>query len=899
MATAPVERHAIPTQPGRIPTAEEEALQAPGEGEGILTQLTDPGVLLNPENLAAGAATGGKMAYEAGKSIIGGAISGAGQAAAGLASLVPAAKGFVQGVAKGLKGEPDITLPEVKVTAKPPSVADEVEDFTFKPTTEGLPVDPMRPQSLGSAAGIPKYAGSVNLNRINTDDDVKFAIKEASEQIPKREPIALETIETEATKMGFSLEDSEKFATLTQQQRAKFLATRNVHTALAERYETVRKAYVADQTDTNFQTLKQAEAEFLRGFKASQQVASEAGLALRTFGMQSNPADMKSQGEKAINQMLTLLQSKNKLGDEITQRLATLDKDNPEQMGAFIKELSTRTAPWKDKLYEAYLNSILSGPGTHVANIAGSLTSLSMRPFDRVGSATVDILSAPLRGGQRERFFSEGLADVWGMASALPDASRAFLKSAANGFVSYGSKVDAQNRGESIGGMTGEIVRVPTKLLQATDEFFKALSRGGSRRVVALREAAEEGLTGQARLDAIAEKVRNPSPELLEKVEKEALRATFQQEPGKWTAAILRAREAIEPFKYIAPFIKTPVNIGKEGLMRTPLGWIEHARELGMGKLPKGGELSDELQRTLVGTGLAAWVATEVVAGNITGGGPADPEQKRALYETGWRPYAIKIGDTYYPYNRIEPLATMLGTVADATELADVMEEGDEKQILPKLSQGFAKTIMDKTMLQGMSEMSDALHDPGRYGEKFIASRLSAVVPSALSQVARAQDDELRQVSGILDGLRNRVPAMGPIEGRQGLNPKRTLYGDPVEQSGNFWSRLLSPSVPSEEQGTPGQIAIAESQVDIGRLPDSITFANTKIKLDPDQYDRFQVVTGHHVRAMVESIASSGGFRTMTKEQQQDMLKKAVEKGRDVGRKQFIAELRPTVSPKK
>ena len=67
-------------------------------------------------------------------------------------------------------------------------------------------------------------------------------------------------------------------------------------------------------------------------------------------------------------------------------------------------------------------------------------------------------MSAPIAGRARERFATEGPLDLWGMASALPDASRAFLASARNGFVSYGSKLETV-RGAKIGGTTGEIIR--------------------------------------------------------------------------------------------------------------------------------------------------------------------------------------------------------------------------------------------------------------------------------------------------------------------------------------------------------------------------------------------------------------------------------------------------------
>ena len=55
--------------------------------------------------------------------------------------------------------------------------------------------------------------------------------------------------------------------------------------------------------------------------------------------------------------------------------------------------------------------------------------------------------------------------------------------------------------------------------------------------------------------------------------------------------------------------------------------------------------------------------------GLITGGGPQNVDDRIRLRKSGWQPYSLKVGDTYYPYGRIEPLAMIFGTVADFTDM--------------------------------------------------------------------------------------------------------------------------------------------------------------------------------------------------------------------------------------
>lgn len=811
-----------------------------------------------------------------------------GSQAAKPAPATPAGHGF--GVAEGYEGPGydryNLTEDIPGHPAGSTVVGKTLEEAGFVPPKPPGAEPPSSSAGGPSPEPLPKYAGSINLERIDTDEAVKRAILTASEAIPKREPISLDTIQGEAGKLGYTLEDAEKFAELTQQQRANFLAARNVNTALAERYAGAKVQYTDNPTPKNFDLLRTRQAEFLRGFKATQEIASQAGLALRTYGIRSQ-ADFTTESEKVINQLLTQLQTKGKLSDEITMRLAGLNLDNPEEVAALIKTLQTKGAPLKDKLYEAFLNSILSGPSTHAANISGNLINLGIRPFDRIGSGTIDLLRAPATGTPQERFLLEGPLDVWGMMSGLGDAARVFLRSARHGFVTYGSKIETKYP-VAIGGTTGEIVRVPTKALQAEDEFFKSLSRSGSLRVMAYREAAVEGHSGMDRLAVMYDKILHPTQTMLDKMNNEALLATFQQALGKYGKATMKYRDSIEPLKYIMPFIKTPINIGKAGLSRTPLNFLELGYEVASGKLPRGGELSDELSKTLIGVGLSAWIATEVISGNVTGGGPPDKQQRANLLDTGWRPYSIKIGGAYYPYARLEPLATTVGTVADAVELMDMASEAEQKQIVQKLAQGFTKNLVDKTYLQGMAQMADALHDPGQYGEKFVSSRLSAVVPAVVAQAARAGDDEMRNVKGLLDTMQARVPVL-----RQDLPPKRNIYGEEIEQTGSFWSRFLSPVVPSPEHGTPGQMALVEAGAGIGPLRDTITVQNKTIKLTADEYDRYQVVAGKYVKDLVEADAGSPEFSLRTKEMQAKQLHHDVAKGREIGRRAFLAELQP------
>jgi len=104
-AYARISAYALPMEPTHTnegTPVERARLQAPGEDENIVTQLFDPGVLLDPANIAAGAGAGAKIS-----GTVGGAVKGAVQAAAGGYGV---AGQLAYGIGKGLAKKPDLVI---------------------------------------------------------------------------------------------------------------------------------------------------------------------------------------------------------------------------------------------------------------------------------------------------------------------------------------------------------------------------------------------------------------------------------------------------------------------------------------------------------------------------------------------------------------------------------------------------------------------------------------------------------------------------------------------------------------------------------------------------------------------------------------------------------------------
>jgi hypothetical protein len=63
------------------------------------------------------------------------------------------------------------------------------------------------------------------------------------------------------------------------------------------------------------------------------------------------------------------------------------------------------------------------------------------------------------------------------------------------------------------------------------------------------------------------------------------------------------------------------------------------------------------------------------------------PGKRRVQAAASWQPYSVKIGDTYYNYQRLQPVGTLIGMAADVAEVWDHMTE-EESDKVPKMLAG-------------------------------------------------------------------------------------------------------------------------------------------------------------------------------------------------------------------
>ena len=280
----------------------------------------------------------------------------------------------------------------------------------------------------------------------------------------------------------------------------------------------------------------------------------------------------------------------------------------------------------------------------------------------------------------------------------------------------------------------------------------------------------------------------------------EARYYTFTKELEEKTIAksLQNTTNNIPMLKFVLPFVRTPANILSFALERTPFaasvkipgtdtvmsfpGLRSEALSLREGMKSNDPLLRAQTTGKLITSVTTLGLFMDMVTNNnnifpvVTGAGPRDDRQRDMLEQTGWRPYSIKIGDTYYSYKRLDPIATLLGISADMNEMMKESDQYDEEgveMLFMATATALARNVSNKSFLAGVQMWSEAMNDPDRFGKTLGRNYAGSFVPNVLSQMQDYDKQPLREARTWADAAMKKLPG-----GRDMLDPQRNLLGE-------------------------------------------------------------------------------------------------------------------------
>ena len=448
------------------------------------------------------------------------------------------------------------------------------------------------------------------------------------------------------------------------------------------------------------------------------------------------------------------------------------------------------------------------------------------------------------------------------------------------------TKLELQ-RQNSISGIKGEVIRLPGRFLTAEDQLFKSVGYRQELWGQLIRKAKSEG-KGIKRAYEIMDDPAKNFPDIELKARDTARYQTFTNPLGPTGQSVQKIIQNHPWTRYIAPFVRTPVNIVKYAGQRNNFGVFAKSYKEA---IKKGGAEADLARaRVIVGSTAMASIAMLANDGLVTGRGPADYREKSILRETGWQPYSIRVGDSYYAYNRFEPVGILFGLAADWTDIYKYTDkkftEGNKpelEELATMLAASFTENITNKTFLTGISDFINVMFNPDRYGEASIQRFLASFVPTASYYVRKNSDPLIRDSQSVMDAFYNRIPGLSTeLPARRNVfgEERRFQEGAAPEFLGNI-GKTFSPVAKS----TITNDVVFNELVDLKITPSTPKRTIGGVDLTPKQYESLLMeMIPLQTKAKLEFLIKSPDYQALLPLQKTDMIKTIIQNDQKAAR---------------
>jgi hypothetical protein len=145
-------------------------------------------------------------------------------------------------------------------------------------------------------------------------------------------------------------------------------------------------------------------------------------------------------------------------------------------------------------------------------------------------------------------------------------------------------------------------------------------------------------------------------------------------------------------------------------------------------------------------------------------------------------------------------------------------------------------------------------------------------------------DPNYRQARTLVDNWKKRVPGLS-----KEVQPYISIFGEPEQKPGGLISRLFSPAEATKL--APIYEDVVNELMRVGYFPGKPKDTIGKIKLTPEEYTRYQEITGKLLFEAFKRLLETAGYKAMTKEQKEQTLRSLAAARGAVARMQMISSI--------
>jgi hypothetical protein len=641
------------------------------------------------------------------------------------------------------------------------------------------------------------------------------------------------------------------------QLASRVVAGKRLMQSLARDIDDLSKQVVVDpnnaETAAKFVQRIQQLGDLQVNLKAIQTGAARATAAgrIRTFDSVSGA---KIDTAEILDQLNAV--GGTKKAAEVARKMLAAGGD-PKALARLAR--STRWGRALDVHTEYWINSILSGPKTHLINLTSNAVQTATIPTEKLiggiehGIRNGDWTVAREAGRHYIGIFS-ALNDSWRMADKAFKLEENILDPRHMVYDAPAKAISARSFGLKDGSTLatgvdylGKVLRIPSRFLLAEDEFFKQINYRATLYSKAYVRGSDLGIKGKQLAAYIEDQVDRAFLETGEGTDAWAKRlaeeATFTRDLEHGLGRTLQKAVAAHPgLRVVMPFIRTPTNILRSVWQRTP--GINRLQRQFMEDLASGNAERVAIARGRQALGAMMWATatTWALSGRITGAGPSDINERQRLMETGWQPYSLRVGDKYINMGRLDPFAMIFGLAADFVEVGGNTSAEELDELATGMAVALAHNLANKSYLQGVTRFMNAMTQPDRFMEKWVQGHAGSLVPfsAGLQQVASATpfgDEYMREIRSVFDAIRAKIPGLS-----KDLPPRRSwVTGEPLAYEDLvMYPDRVSPFPISDQSKS---VVINEiARFKHGFAPPERNIGN--VELSPKQYDRLMELHG-------------------------------------------------------